>query len=295
MMNTITKFNLPIQHVKSGKVREMYDLGENFLMVASDRISAFDSVLPQGIPYKGAVLTQISLFWFDMMQDVVNNHVIESNFENFPEKLKQYSELDKRSVVVKKSEPVPIECVVRGYLSGSGWKEYQENGKVCGIALPEGLLESSKLPEPIFTPATKEESGHDINVSIEQAAEKVGDVAYTLKEKSLQVYKKAAEYALTKGIIIADTKFEFGMHDDELILIDEILTPDSSRFWPADKYESGKSQPSFDKQYVRDYLLSINWNKEPPVPDLSEEVVQNTSKKYLEAYEILTGLLYKSI
>jgi len=288
-MEPKTSFDLEVPKLKSGKVREMYDLGENLLMVASDRISAFDSVLPQGIPYKGAVLTQISLFWFEMMQDILPNHIVESDFQNFPEALKKYPELDKRSIIVKKAEPMPIECVVRGYLSGSGWKGYQDNGKVCGIELPEGLVESSKLQEPIFTPATKAESGHDINISLEQAVEQIGEIANQLKEKSIAIYNKAAEYALTKGIIIADTKFEFGMHNEELILIDEVLTPDSSRFWPANLYEPGKSQPSFDKQYLRDYLIRINWNKEPPAPNLPEEIIQNTSKKYLEAYENLTG------
>ena len=288
-MEPITTLNLPLNHFKSGKVREMYDLGERFLMVATDRISAFDSVLPNGIPHKGAVLTQISLFWFEFLKDVVENHVLVSDFEEFPEELKQHPELELRSLIVKKAKPVPIECVVRGYLAGSGWKGYQENGQVCGITLPGGLVESSKLPEPIFTPATKAESGHDINVSIEEAASQAGDVVYDLRKLSLGIYKKAADYALTKGIIIADTKFEFGMFEDKIILIDEVLTPDSSRFWPADKYAAGKSQPSFDKQYVRDYLLEINWDKEPPVPELPEEVVKVTSAKYLEAYEMLTS------
>jgi len=288
-MEPITTLNLPLKHFKSGKVRELYDLGERFLMVATDRISAFDSVLPNGIPRKGAVLTQISLFWFDFLKDIVQNHVLVSDFEQFPDELKKHIELDLRSLIVKKAKPIPIECVVRGYLAGSGWKGYQENGQVCGIALPEGLKNSSKLPEPIFTPATKAESGHDVNVSVEAAVEQVGDVVYDLQKLSLDIYKKAAEYALTKGIIIADTKFEFGMFEDKIILIDEVLTPDSSRFWPADEYQPGANQPSFDKQYVRDYLLEISWNKEPPVPELPEEVIKNTSEKYLEVYERLTG------
>jgi len=288
-MSVVTKLNISLKHFKSGKVRELYDLGENFLMIATDRISAFDHILPQGIPRKGEVLTQISLFWFDFLKDIIKNHLVESNFSNFSEELKQHPELDKRSVIIKKTTPFPIECVVRGYLAGSGWKGYKENGKVCGIELPKGLVESSKLSSPIFTPATKAESGHDMNISIEQAAEQIGEDAYKLQELSLSIYKKAADYALSRGIIIADTKFEFGKIGEEIILIDEALTPDSSRFWPADQYTLGKSQKSFDKQYVRDYLLSINWNREPPVPDLPEEVVQETSRKYLEAYEKLVG------
>lgn len=288
-MKTLTQLNLPLNHFKSGKVREMYDLGDSYLMVATDRISAFDSVLPNGIPYKGAVLTQMSVFWFNLIKDIIGNHTLASQFDEFPDELKKLPGLNLRSLIVRKAEPIPVECIVRGYLSGSGWKSYQKNGEVCGIALEEGLQESDKLPEPIFTPSTKAESGHDINVTIEEAAESVGDMVYELKEKSLQVYNKAAEYARSKGIIIADTKFEFGKVGDEIILIDEVLTPDSSRFWPADQYEPGKAQPSFDKQYVRDYLLSINWNKEPPVPELPEEVVKNTSDKYLEAYVRLVG------
>ena len=291
-MDIITKkLDLPIPHFKTGKVREMYEFGEHFLMVATDRISAFDYVLPIGIPYKGATLTQISLFWFDLIKDIISNHVVESDFFKFPENLKQFPELEKRSIIVKKAEPLPIECVVRGYLSGSGWKEYQQTESVCGIELKSGMKESDKLPEPIFTPATKEEFGkHDLNISFEQTAEIVGlETATFLKETSIKIYKKAAEYALSRGIIIADTKFEFGKIGNQLILIDEILTPDSSRFWPQNLYEPGKSQPSFDKQYVRDYLLSINWNKQPPVPILPDNVVQETSKKYLEAFEKLTG------
>lgn len=289
-MDVVTKLDLPLNHFKSGKVREMYDLNDEFLMVATDRVSAFDRVLPNGIPYKGAVLNQISLFWFKMMDSLVKNHVIKADFADFPEELRQHPELEKRSVVVKKAKPIPIECVVRGYIVGSGWKEYQKNQHVCGIYLPEGLKEADKLPETIFTPSTKAESGHDENITIEQAQEIVGDeTADFLWNASIEIYEKAAEYALKRGIIIADTKFEFGVYDDEIILIDEILTPDSSRFWPADLYEPGRPQPSFDKQYVRDYLLGINWNKEPPVPELPEEVIQETSKKYLEAYEKLTG------
>ncbi len=289
-MEAITEFNLPLKKFKSGKVREMYDLGDSFLMVATDRISAFDHVLPNGIPYKGIVLNKVSLFWFDFVKDIIDNHILISNFEDFPENLRDFKELKDRSVIVKKVEPIKIECVVRGYLSGSGWREYKEKGEVCGIKLPQGLVESSKLPEPIFTPSTKEEKGHDINIAFEKMVDLVGEeTASFIKEKSLEIYKKAADYALSKGIIIADTKFEFGKIDDKIILIDEVLTPDSSRFWPADLYKPGGPQPSFDKQYVRDYLTSINWNKEPPVPKLPEEIVKETSKKYVEAYEKLTG------
>ncbi len=289
-MEAITEFNLPLKKFKSGKVREMYDLGDSFLMVATDRISAFDHVLPNGIPYKGIVLNKVSLFWFDFVKDIIDNHILISNFEDFPENLKDFKELKDRSVIVKKVEPIKIECVVRGYLSGSGWREYKEKGEVCGIKLPQGLVESSKLPEPIFTPSTKEEKGHDINIAFEKMVDLVGEeTASFIKEKSLEIYKKATGYALSKGIIIADTKFEFGKIGDKIILIDEVLTPDSSRFWPADLYKPGGPQPSFDKQYVRDYLTSINWNKEPPVPKLPEEIIKETSKKYVEAYEKLTG------
>lgn len=290
-MTAITEFNLPLKKFKFGKVREVYDLMGSLLMIATDRISAFDWVLPNGIPYKGAVLTQISNFWFKFTEDIIDNHLLTTEFKNFPDELKKYPQLDKRAIIVKKTEPLPVECVVRGYLSGSAWKEYRETGKVCGIELPPGLQESDKLPEPIFTPATKEESGkHDINIAFEQMKEILDeeDAAF-LKEKSIEIYKKTSEYALSRGIIIADTKFEFGIHDDEIILIDEILTPDSSRFWPLDSYKPGGPQPSFDKQYVRDYLNSINWNREPPIPKLPQEIIDETSKKYLEAYERLTG------
>ncbi len=289
---TIKTLNLPLPKFKSGKVREMYDLGDSFLMVATDRISAFDRILPNPIPYKGAVLNKISLFWFDMMKKIIPNHILISDFEKFPANLKKFPELESRAVIVKKVAPIPIECVCRGYLSGSGWKEYQETQSVCGIKLPAGLKESDKLPAPIFTPATKEEGGaHDINISFEKACELIGEeTAEFLRAKTLEIYQTAADYARKRGIIIADTKFEFGRAETgEIILIDEVLTPDSSRFWPSDKYAPGGPQPSFDKQYVRDYLLSINWNKEPPIPELPEEVIENTSRKYIEAYEKLTG------
>jgi len=290
MMEPLIAIDLPVELYKSGKVREMFDLGQEYLMVATDRISAFDHILPNGIPYKGAVLNQISLFWFDMVKGIIDNHTLVSDISQFPENLREFKALDKRAVVVKKAKPLPVECIVRGYLSGSGWKEYQQMGSVCGLELPSGLEESSMLPEPIFTPSTKAETGHDVNVSFEKAAEIVGEeIATTLQTKSLEIYQKAASYARDRGIIIADTKFEFGIYNDEVILIDEVLTPDSSRFWPLDDYMPGRPQKSFDKQYVRDYLLSINWGKEPPVPTLPADVIKETSRKYLEAYEKLTG------
>jgi len=290
MVRAITELNLPLKKFKFGKVREVYDLKDSLLMAATDRISAFDWVLPSGIPYKGAVLTQISNFWFKFTEDIVDNHLLSTEFKNFPPELKKWPVLEKRAVLVKKTEPIPFECVVRGYLSGSGWKEYTESGKVCGIELPAGLQESGKLPEPIFTPATKAESGHDINIPFEKVVEEIGqEDAEFLRDTSIAIYKKAAEYALSRGIIIADTKFEFGIWEDEIIVIDEMLTPDSSRFWPLDSYKPGGSPPSFDKQYVRDYLISINWNKEPPIPKLPAEVIEGTTNRYLEAYERLTG------
>jgi phosphoribosylaminoimidazole-succinocarboxamide synthase len=281
-----------IQLLKRGKVRDVYDLGDRILMVATDRISAFDVVMPDTIPQKGRILTQISLFWFKIMESICPNHVITSKVEEYPEVCKPYGEiLDGRSMLVKKTNPLPIECVVRGYISGSGWKSYQKSGKVCGIQLQEGLKESEKLPEPIFTPSTKEEIGlHDINISFDEAAEKIGKkLAERVKALSISIYKKGAELADEKGIIIADTKFEFGMANDELILIDEVLTPDSSRFWPKSEYKPGGSQKSFDKQYLRDYLISINWNQKPPAPSLPEKVITDTRDKYLEALKRLTG------
>src|SRR3989344_4213163 len=262
-LQTITTLDLPLKKFKSGKVREMYDLGDSLLMIATDRISAFDRVFPNPIPYKGAVLTQISNFWFKMMEKIILNHLLIIDFEKYPANLKKVHELKSRSVIVKKTKPLPVECVARGYFSGSGWKEYKETQSVCGIKLPKGLKESDKIPEPIFTPATKEEGGaHDINISFEKTCEIVGEeTAEFLREKTLEIYQRAANYALKRGIIIADTKFEFGRDENnEIIVIDEMLTPDSSRFWPLDKYKAGGPQPSFDKQYVRDYLLSINWN-----------------------------------
>jgi phosphoribosylaminoimidazole-succinocarboxamide synthase len=272
-------------------VRELFDLGDALLMVATDRISAFDCIMPNGIPRKGEVLTQISHFWFEKFAGLVPNHLLAKGKAPLPANLRQFSSLlEGRSMIVKKARPLAIECVVRGYLSGSGWKEYQQSQTVCGIKLPEGLTESSQLPEPIFTPATKAETGHDENIPFERAAEIVGDkIAEQSSVLSLQIYRTARAYARERGIIIADTKFEFGLFDGQLILIDEVLTPDSSRFWPADLYEAGRSQPSFDKQYLRDYLERINWNKQPPAPPLPEYVVQKTQEKYLEAYTRLTG------
>ncbi|NPA95528.1 MAG: phosphoribosylaminoimidazolesuccinocarboxamide synthase [Thermodesulfobacteria bacterium] len=278
--------------IHRGKVRDLYECGDNILMVATDRISAFDVVFNEPVPDKGRVLTQISLFWFDRLKDMVPNHLVEWDVDKFPPELAPYrSELEGRSVIVKKAKPLAIECIVRGYITGSGWKEYLKTGAVCGIKLPEGLKESEKLPEPIFTPSTKAEIGeHDENISFEKACEIVGeDTANQVKELSLSIYKDASEYALSKGIIIADTKFEFGFIDGRLCLIDEVLTPDSSRFWPLDSYKPGGPQPSFDKQFVRDYLESIGWDKKPPAPPLPPDIIEKTRKRYLEAYERITG------
>jgi phosphoribosylaminoimidazole-succinocarboxamide synthase len=274
-----------------GKVRDLYSLNEQLLFVATDRISAFDYVLATGIPEKGRVLTQLSLFWFDFLKNVVKNHLVTAKVEEYPAPLKKYSDdLRGRSMLVTKAQMIDIECVARGYLSGSGWKEYQQTGAVCGIKLPAGLKESDKLPEPIFTPATKALSGHDENISIEEMAKRTGkELAEKLRDLTLKIYKTAADYAAGRGIIIADTKFEFGQTSQGLILADEVLTPDSSRFWPADKYQPGKAQESFDKQFVRDYLEAIKWNKQPPAPSLPEDVARKTSEKYIEAYRILAG------
>ncbi len=276
----------------SGKVRDVYRVdNDRLLFVATDRISAFDYVLNPGIPDKGRVLTQISLFWFDFLKDVVPNHVITADVDKYPPALKKYANLLRgRSMLGQRAEMFPVECVARGYLSGSGWKEYQESGKVCGIKLPTGLKESDKLPEPIFTPATKAPSGHDINISFDETVQMVGaEWGERLRDLTLRVYRKAADYALERGIIIADTKFEFGRTGAGLLLCDEVLTPDSSRFWPADSYAPGGPQNSFDKQFVRDYLEGIQWKKQPPVPTLPEDVVRGTRQKYVDAYERLTG------
>jgi phosphoribosylaminoimidazole-succinocarboxamide synthase len=278
--------------VKRGKVRDIYDLEDHYLMVASDRISAFDVVMPDPVPDKGIILTQISLYWFELMKPIIENHVVSSNVDDFPAVCRPYAKtLSGRSMLVKKTEPLSIECVVRGYISGSGWKSYQETGSVCGIQLAEALRESDKLPEPIFTPSTKEELGaHDINIDFSEAENRIGkDLASQVRDLSLAIYKKGSEMAAEKDIIIADTKFEFGLLGDKLILIDEVLTPDSSRFWPKDTYQPGGAQQSFDKQYLRDHLLSVKWNKQPPAPSLPEDIILNTRKKYLEALTQLTG------
>ena len=273
-----------------GKVRDIYEAGDELIMVASDRISAFDVVLPTPIPDKGRVLTGLSLFWFEKTRDLVANHLITADPREFPQPFANEPDLAGRAMVVKRADVVPIECVARGYLSGSGWKEYRSTGTVCGVELPEGLTESDRLPEPIFTPATKAAEGHDENISIDQAAELVGrGLAEKLKELTLSIYEYAAAFAFERGIILADTKFEFGFSGGELILIDEVLTPDSSRFWPADRYRPGGPQPSFDKQYVRDWLDASGWDHEPPAPDLPEEIVQQSRQRYVEAYEQLTG------
>ena len=281
--------------LKRGKVRDMYDLGDSLLMVATDRLSAFDVVLPDPIPDKGIILTQISLFWFELIKPLIDNHVISSNVEDFPGAYRQHAEiLHGRSIRVKKATPLSIECVVRGYISGSGWKSYQENGSICGIKLPDGLKESYQLPEPIFTPSTKAEIGdHDINIDFDEAADLIGhELARKVKELSLAIYKKGSQLAAEKGIIIADTKFEFGQIGDDIILIDEVLTPDSSRFWPKETYSPGGPQQSFDKQYVRDHLSTLDWDKTPPGPTLPENVIRNTRQKYLDALIQLTGSNY---
>jgi phosphoribosylaminoimidazole-succinocarboxamide synthase len=291
--NTILSVQLPgIPKLKSGKVRELFDLGDQLLLVATDRISAFDVIMPNGIPHKGEVLTRISHFWFDRMHELVADHRVAPADAPLPGPLQPYADrLQGRSMIVRKAQPLTIECVVRGYLAGSGWKEYRTHGTVCGIPLPPGLQESSELPEPIFTPATKAEEGHDENITFEQAAQLVGsEVAERVRDLSLKIYQSARAYARDRGIIIADTKFEFGHCDGSLILIDEVLTPDSSRFWPLNAYRPGQGQPSFDKQFVRDYLEGLDWNKQPPGPELPTDIVEKTSAKYVEAYERLTGL-----
>jgi phosphoribosylaminoimidazole-succinocarboxamide synthase len=275
-----------------GKVRDIYDLGDRLLIVATDRISAFDVVMPNPIPDKGRVLTQLSKFWFELTKDIISNHVISTEVEDFPRECQPYREgLEGRAMLVTKTEPLPVECVVRGYLSGSGWEEYKETGEVCGIKLPKGLLESSKLEEPIFTPATKAEVGlHDENITLEEVEKLVGkDLAHQLQSLSLAIYVKARNFAEQRGIIIADTKMEFGNKDGKLVLIDELLTPDSSRFWPKSEYRPGGPQKSFDKQFLRDFLLSLKWDKSPPAPQLPEEIIQKTREKYLQAYQRLVG------
>jgi phosphoribosylaminoimidazole-succinocarboxamide synthase len=289
---TILQIDLPgLKKIRSGKVREVFDLGDRFLLVASDRLSAFDVIMPNGIPRKGEVLTQISHFWIEKFSALVPNHLLAKADDPLPKNLQPFvDKLAKRSMIVKKAKPLAIECIVRGYLSGSGWKEYKKSQTVCGIKLSAGLTESAELPEPIFTPSTKAEAGHDENISFEQAQKIVGaELANQARDLSLKIYKAGRDYAKQRGIIIADTKFEFGLFEDKLILIDEVLTPDSSRFWPADQYAPGRGQPSFDKQFVRDYLETLAWDKTPPGPQLPDDVVAKTSAKYLEAYEKLTG------
>ena len=290
-MPALLQSNLPFP-VRRGKVRDVYDLGETLLIVATDRISAYDCIMPNGIPGKGKILTALSLFWFEKFARQFESHLIATAVANYPAVVRPFaSEIDGRSMLVKKATVIPIECVARGYLAGSGWKEYQQSETVCGISLPPGLRQCDKLPMPIFTPATKEENGHDINISYEQAVDRIGpQLAAQLRDRTLSLYSQAADYALTRGVIIADTKFEFGqIPDGNLILIDEVLTPDSSRFWPADEYAAGRDQSSFDKQYVRNYLDSQIWDKTPPAPKLPTEVVQGTQQRYLEAYKKLTG------
>jgi phosphoribosylaminoimidazole-succinocarboxamide synthase len=290
MRAAITETALPFPLARRGKVRDVYDVDhDTYLFVATDRISAFDVVLSPGIPGKGAILTQISNFWFRRFSDV-ENHILEADFDKFPSDIRQHEELRDRSVLVKKCRVVPVECVARGYLVGSGLKEYQATGSVCGIRLEEGLKTASKLREPIFTPATKEETGHDINISFEEMSRIVGDdLASELRDLTLSLYERAADYALTRGIIIADTKFEFGIREGKIVWIDEALTPDSSRFWPADQYAVGQNPPSYDKQFVRDWLETTGWDKNPPAPELAPHVIERTQEKYLEAYRQLTG------
>jgi phosphoribosylaminoimidazole-succinocarboxamide synthase len=292
MTHMVRETDFPtLKLLQRGKVRDMYDVGDAYLMVATDRMSAFDVVLPDPIPDKGVVLTQISLYWFDIMSPIVDNHVITADVSRFPEACRPYAaDLKGRSILVKKAQPLPVECVVRGYITGSGWKSYLKDGTVCGIRLPEGLKESDRLPEPIFTPSTKEELGkHDINIDFEEMARRIGlPLAEQVRDLSLAIYNKGARIAAEKGILIADTKFEFGLVDGQVILIDEVLTPDSSRFWPQATYAPGGSQKSFDKQYLRDYLLSLDWDKTPPGPPLPQSVIDNTRAKYVEALTLIS-------
>jgi phosphoribosylaminoimidazole-succinocarboxamide synthase len=287
----ILETKLPVEPAAKGKVRDVYASGDQLLIVATDRISAFDYVLASGIPDKGRVLTQLSIFWFDFLKDVVPTHFLSARLEEFPEPFSRFGDqLEGRSMLVQRARMVEIECVARGYLSGSGWKEYQASQSVCGVPLPAGLRESDRLPEPIFTPATKAQTGHDENVSFDVVVQLVGgELAEQLRDLTLKIYTKAAEYSASRGMLLADTKFEFGFIGDQLTLADEVLTPDSSRFWPADSYKPGGPQLSFDKQYVRDYLEEIRWNKKPPAPALPEEVTRKTGEKYKEAYRVLTG------
>ncbi len=293
MISVLTQTDCPeLKLINRGKVRDIYDLGEHLLIVTSDRISAFDVIMGEGIPQKGYVLTEISKFWFEQMADLIPNHLISTNVDDFPAITHQYrDQLEGRSMLTKKAQPLPIECIVRGYLSGSGWKEYQSQGSLCSIPLPDGLVQSDKLPKTLFTPSTKAELGeHDENISFDKAVELCGkDIAEQVRDISIAIYERARDLAATKGIIIADTKFEFGMMDGQLIWIDEALTPDSSRFWPKDQYQPGGPQPSFDKQFLRDYLETLDWGKKAPAPQLPEEIVRKTGEKYLEALKRLTA------
>jgi len=292
MTNTLLQSDLAgVTRHGRGKVRDVYAVDGRLLIVATDRISAFDYILATGIPDKGRVLTQLSVFWFDFLRELTPTHFLTANVDEYPAPLPQFrDQLEGRSMLVKRARMVEVECVARGYLAGSGWKEYRQSGTVCGIRLPAGLKESDKLPEPIFTPATKAQTGHDENVSFETVVNLAGsELAGKLRDLTLAIYRKAADYAAGRGVIIADTKFEFGFVDDELVLADEVLTPDSSRFWPSETYRAGGAQPSYDKQYVRDYLESIHWDKQPPAPGLPPEVAARTSEKYIEAFRVLTG------
>jgi phosphoribosylaminoimidazole-succinocarboxamide synthase len=298
ILKTLVSERIPeLNFLRSGKVRDIYEVDDDrLLIVATDRISAFDCVLPNAIPHKGRTLTQLSRFWFDYFSKLIQNHLIAADVNEFPAELapslsdESKSLLAGRSMLVRRAEVIPFECVVRGYLAGSGWKDYQRTGMICGHRLPEGLVESAKLPRPIFTPATKAEEGHDINITIDEMSRALGGESTTrLEEISLKIYQEAARYAETRGIIICDTKFEFGLRNGQLILVDEVLTPDSSRFWPRDAYAPGKPQPSFDKQFVRDYLETLDWDKRPPAPALPDNITEITSEKYLEAYRLLTG------
>jgi phosphoribosylaminoimidazole-succinocarboxamide synthase len=290
-MSVVTETKLPLKLFKKGKVRDVYEIDDNLLLIVTDRISAFDFILHEPIPNKGICLTQISEFWFNHFKKTVENHLISAEISKFPKEIKQYGELlNGRTMLVKKTKVIPVECIVRGYISGSAWNSYIKDGIVCGMKLPNGLKESDKLVEPLFTPSTKAESGHDINISFKKMIELIGkEDAEKIKDLSIKIYEEGSEYALKKGIIIADTKFEFGKIDDEIILIDELLTPDSSRFWPADLYNPGKSQPSFDKQFVRDYLIGTGWDKNSSPPHLPKDVILETQRKYQEAYEKITS------
>lgn len=289
-MQPIEKTDLPFKLMNRGKVRDVYDLGDRILMIATDRISVFDVVLPTLVPYKGVILTQLSNFWFNQTRNIIKNHVIVDDFDSMPPDVRKFPELRGRSVLVKKAEPLMVECVVRGYITGSAWSAYKKGESICGITLPGGLVESDKLPEPLFTPTSKATTGHDEAITESQMREQFGvEMTDALKDASLKIYNFAEKEARKKGIIIADTKFEFGFLDGDIILIDELLTPDSSRFWPADSYKPGGPQKSFDKQFVRDFMTSIGWDKNPPAPNVREEVVKETTKKYIEAYEKITG------